>query len=430
MMKQMPRLLVISNNCFSETNSNGRILSELLMDYPKENLAQFFIKEGTPDFSICKNYYLVTDGEVLNSLKGKECGKVLSDNYDSNNENKKRISSGKPVSKGVAARIARNWVWKIGRWKNKKLNNWIDSFNPQCVLLQSGDTVFMQKFAYSISVKKQIPLIIFNSEDYYFKSENYLGGGIVSGFLYCFFISNYRKHFDKAIKYAAHSVYMCGSLKELYDSRFHLPSTVIMSSTGVKADLPLRKELGNPPKFSYLGNLGLRRYESLVEVAEALNRINSRYYLDVYGKTDNKKCIEAFENCTAIRYHGFVGYDEVIRIMKQSDFLFHVECFDKEIVKNIKNGFSTKIADSLACGVCFVFFGDKSIEGAKYLIKNKCACVVTDKALLNKKLYEVIDNITIREEYISNALKTVEENHRADKNRRKLESIIYESITD
>ena len=429
-MKRLPRLLVVSNNCFSRTNSNGRILSELLMDYSKSDLAQFFIKKDDPDFSVCENYYLVTDTEVLNSIKGKPCGRVLSD-QDNTGDKKPDINpSGHTKSKGVCARIARNWVWKFGRWNNEGLKKWIDSFDPECVLLQSGDSVFMLKFAYSISIERGIPLIIFNSEDYYFKKLNYLGGGLISDFVYKFYIANYRRHFDKIINRATHSVYICGSLKELYDEKYRRPSSVIMSSTDIIADLPLRDRLNQPPRFSYLGNLGLKRHEALIEVAEALNSINNNFRLDVYGKTSNSESIDALNGCRAINYHGFVSYDEVKTVMKSSDFLFHAECFDENIIRDIRNGFSTKIADSLACGVCFVFYGDKSIEGAKYLKSNDCACVITDKSMLRYELEHIINDGELRLRYISNALKVVEKNHRADKNRQKMESIICESITD
>ena len=67
----MKKLLVISNGCFSLTDSNGRTLEKLLKDYDPENLAQVFTY-GTPDFDMCENYYRVTDKDVIKALfKGK-----------------------------------------------------------------------------------------------------------------------------------------------------------------------------------------------------------------------------------------------------------------------------------------------------------------------------------------------------------------------
>ena len=72
-MNIYPKVLVISNNCFSKTDSNGRTLAGFFYDYPKDKLAQFYIQNATPDFEVCNNYFRVTDSEALSSfLKGKK----------------------------------------------------------------------------------------------------------------------------------------------------------------------------------------------------------------------------------------------------------------------------------------------------------------------------------------------------------------------
>ena len=425
-MDDLPRLLIVSNNCLSKTNSNGRILSELLSDYPKERLAQFFIKDGTPDFSICDTYYYVTDQEVLNSLKGRDCGTILSHPKPEESGDTSPVPQKHP-NKGAAARIARNWVWKFGRWNNRRLQTWIDDFDPECILLQSGDSVFMIKLAYRLARERCVPLVVFNSEDYYFKEENYFQRGFIPDVLYRCFIGNYRRHFNRLMDCAAHSVYMCDSLRELYDNRFRRPSSVIMSSTSLTARGEEAKPSGDKPVFAYLGNLGLKRYESLCEIGEALHSINSDYRLTVYGKTTDPTCLKAFEDCQGVDYRGFVDYDTVVSVMENADLLFHAESFDTDAVKNIRNAFSTKIADCLAVGVCFVYYGDGSIEGAKYLLRNDCACVITDKEKLKEKLALILQDEALRSRYIRNALDTVERNHRASRNREKMERIIYES---
>ncbi|MEG2402761.1 MAG: hypothetical protein RSB34_07500, partial [Muribaculaceae bacterium] len=60
-----PRTLVISNNSFSLTNSNGRTLGNFFIGWPKESLAQFCISSDGPNYDICNNYYCITDKEAL-----------------------------------------------------------------------------------------------------------------------------------------------------------------------------------------------------------------------------------------------------------------------------------------------------------------------------------------------------------------------------
>lgn len=67
-MNNNPRVLVISNNGFSKTKSNGRTLGSLFQGWPKEILAQFYISSDNLDFGVCNNYFNFTDKEALLSL--------------------------------------------------------------------------------------------------------------------------------------------------------------------------------------------------------------------------------------------------------------------------------------------------------------------------------------------------------------------------
>lgn len=52
------RVLVISNNCFSQSNSNGRTLGNLFHGWPKENLAQMCVIAQDPNWELCDNYFV------------------------------------------------------------------------------------------------------------------------------------------------------------------------------------------------------------------------------------------------------------------------------------------------------------------------------------------------------------------------------------
>ena len=57
MIKQSgyPKVLVISNECFSNESSNGRTLKNLFYGWPINKLAQFYIISKKPDFQTCNN---------------------------------------------------------------------------------------------------------------------------------------------------------------------------------------------------------------------------------------------------------------------------------------------------------------------------------------------------------------------------------------
>ena len=73
----MKKVLVISNGCFSLTDSNGRTLAKLFNGYDPTRLAHLHTY-GTPDFNVCSNYYKISDRDALKSfLTRKPCGGVV-----------------------------------------------------------------------------------------------------------------------------------------------------------------------------------------------------------------------------------------------------------------------------------------------------------------------------------------------------------------
>ena len=63
-----PRLLIISNSCLSNSTSNGRTLKNFLVGWDSDKIAQFYLQNEAPDFSVCHNYYRVTDGQTLKAF--------------------------------------------------------------------------------------------------------------------------------------------------------------------------------------------------------------------------------------------------------------------------------------------------------------------------------------------------------------------------
>ncbi len=62
-----PRVLVLSNECFSNSSSNGRTLGNFVNAWPKSKIAQFFLS-GNPDGMACENFYQVTDKQALKAF--------------------------------------------------------------------------------------------------------------------------------------------------------------------------------------------------------------------------------------------------------------------------------------------------------------------------------------------------------------------------
>lgn len=422
-----PKVLIISNNCFSQSGSNGRTLANFFIGWPKKNIAQFYIQNEIPDNEVCEKYYRITDKQALKGvIKRNNIGEEIKLNINKDNSEEKvsALQSNKRYKNALTS-ILRNTIWSITNWNNKEFNQWIDEFNPQIILLQAGDSPFMLKIAEKISIIKSIPIIIYNSEDYYFKKINYFDDKRFN-FLYPLFIKSLRNEYVKIMSKVKYCIYNTPELEQVYLKEFEHKSGVIMTST----TLDMKKERNNNQceNIAYLGNLGVGRHQPLIEIAKVLQEIDKNLYLKVYGPIKDTAVKNDIDSCEGIKYQGEISYSKVIEVMKESDILIHAENSNKFYEEDLKHAFSTKIADSLASKTCFLLYAPKSLACTKYLKENQIAHVASTLEELKNMLDIIISSAEIRNKYIEKALKKVEENHNVDKNVEKMRQIIDESI--
>ncbi|WP_053373005.1 glycosyltransferase family protein [Paenibacillus sp. FJAT-27812] len=409
----LPKVLIVSHNCMSKSGSNGRTLSNFLSNWSSDSLAQFYIYPETPDVDNCNNYFRITDWDVLNSLiKQKAPGERLTSKHKvSINHEKSHISNklhkaGK--GRGTLSYILRNLLWDLKKWKSSEFEKWVDDFKPDVVLLQAGDYAFMYKIAMHISQSRGIPLVIYNSEDYYFKDKKSLSP------FYHYYRRSFKRQFERTIEYATRSIYNSDMLKETYDKSFNKPNTVIYTAS--KIQTVINKKKNENIKISYLGNLGVNRVLPLVEMGKTIKKIDPCVEFNIYGSIPSNDVKHSLTIDNGIKYNGNISYDDVITVMHDSDLLIHAEDFSDFSQWDLKHAFSTKIADSLACGTCFVVYAPPDIASSRYLINNDAACVITDQSKLESTLRTVLNDKYIRQTYIDKALKLAEKNHNYQKN--------------
>jgi glycosyltransferase involved in cell wall biosynthesis len=335
--------------------------------------------------------------------------------------------SGVTTRRDALTMLIRNIVWNSMRWAGNSFWRWVEEFSPEVILLQAGDCAFMLDLARKLSIKYSIPLIIYNSEAYYFKKFDYFCARGLSKLLYPLFHAQFRYAFKKCVRIAKMSVYCCEKLKEDYDKAFDLPSEILYTVTSMT---PVESCGDNPLRISYLGNLGVGRHEGLIEIANALQRISPDLKLHVYGKIPNQTVQTVFYDCKGIDYGGFVSYEEVVEIIHNSDILVHTESFSEFYREDLKYAFSTKIADSLASGTCFLLYAPRGMACTDYLIEKEAAWVVSEKSQLQSTIEQLCADEQLRNRYIQRAISLAHENHSPTKNTKRFQDILRESVCE
>lgn len=419
------RVLVVSNNCFSPSNSNGRTLGNLFYGWPKENLAQFCVIAQDPAWDVCTNYYCLEDRTVLSAFKhcrkavGRRLSAPVGKSKDENQVDTKRRNIGR---KTLLKMMLREMVWAHNRWKSRDFERWVDAFNPNVVVLQFGDSSFMIDIALYIAQSRQIPLVVYNTEGYYFFDKFWYSSSCSDSLFFPFYKRSFHHRVKRLMNYACHSVYLNDELKDDYDYAFEKPSSVIYNSSSMQVGTPPVFTEGKIPVISYLGGLGHDRDLAITDVGKVLHEIDKRLYISVYGPADDS-IKERLNAAIGVKYCGVVSYAKVQEVINNSDVLFHVEP-TTGYNSQLRYAFSGKIADSVTSGKCFVLYAPKELACSKYIIDNRCGWFAEEKDDLRDVMLRVFNNEKERIEILNTAKVIAQRNHSFEGNAHKFQSIL------
>lgn len=404
--KNYPKVLVVSHNVFSTTSNMGKTMSALFQGWSKENIAQLYFHTEIPNSDVCTNFFRVTDFEMVDAIfKNKKPGKLLDKSDIKLNTASSRVDTGLKADIYIAGSkrkpymyFIRNLIWGTNKWKTKEIINWIDSFNPNIVFYAAGDYIFSMKIAIEICKYKNIPLVVFFGDDYYFCNTQ-------KGLINWYNRKVYKDEFAKLFSYLKYFIAASDKMQKKYSEVFNKPGYAIMTSTNIfNVDNSY-----NDMRISYIGNLGLDRWKSLVEIGRCLKQIGR--VLDVYSGEKTQSIISKLNYENGIKFHEGVSSSEVKKIIKSSTIIIHVESMEEINREKTRYSMSTKIAESLGSGVCLFAYGPEDVSSIEYLAENDAACIVTKKEDLHNKLQEIINNEQLRKKYINSALQLAAKRH-------------------
>lgn len=418
---EYPRVLVVANNGFSLSNSNGRTLGNFLVGWPKDRLAEFCLSISDPNFALCENYYCLSDSAILQAVKHltKAKGRVI---CPSTNIAKQTVMTGtKGRSRNAFNACARQLLWNKCVWDSDSFRSWVNDFSPQLVLVYIGDTPFIHTIAETIAKRSEAPIVIFNTEGYCFFKKNWFKKGPFDWlFFYLYRKVLYRS--TKAVVLQSKDIIHCNQqLCDDYAKEFGKVGKVLYTASSVKRSE--RSFNSNSPHFLYAGGVDLYRYKALIEISEVLQSINKDYYLDIYG-TGSEEAITALKMAHGVRYHGIVSYEVIKEKIENSDVLFHAESYEGYKRFSLKYAFSTKIADSIASGKCFFVYAPPQLACSEYIRNTQAGWYASNKEDLRLKLTQLVTDDGARNRIQENAQRIAYANHNQEKSSQMFKAIL------
>lgn len=410
------KILLVSHNCFSTTQSMGKTFASLFSDFSAEELMQLYLYPTLPNTDQCTNLFRITDRDVLNSLLhcDPKCGRVIrSEEIRPDNTLYEEASNTEVYRKTrkaeILARRARDSMWMLGKWKSRELKAWLLDNKPDIVFYALGDAIFSQNIAMWAADFLKIPLVTYVCDEFYYYYRN-----LKNPFSRILCIPLTR-NIKKTIKHSARLITICEELGEAYQKTFGVPYTTIMTGSSFPAGSLTIDD--HARQISYIGNLTLNRWKSVQEIAVALKQVNAErnedYKLVYYGSEDDH--LNGYAE-----YGGRLDSCGVQNVMSKSRLLIHTESFEKEFRDRLRYSVSTKVADSLASGNCLLAYGPGDLASIRYLEKEQCAFVCDDRTALTDCIRRAVTDEKTRSEVKSRAVETARRNHNSLENSKKI----------
>ena len=386
------RILILSKEAWRDEQNGGNVLSNLFSHMPNSDFAQIYCNEQEPNNKICRLYYQMTDRMMVNNiLHNKKVGRRII--YDKVPDNTiAAVESFKGATSkwgGNVKRVARELVWKLGKWDSDEIISFAKEFNPDLIFAPCYGNHYMQKLTVLVHNALNVPVISYISDDFYTNKQFKFSPVFwLNHFLIRIRTRRTFKHYSLVYTMTDEQMEQC--------SRDFGVKMKILKKNGLFDIRYLKKSVQTPIRIVYAGGIYLNRWKTLAALADAMRKINAggiKMVLDVYT---NNPLDEKMEKCindgTTSRVHKAVSMEELRDIYHQSDIALHAEAFDITNRHVVRMSFSTKIVDCMDSGCAVMAICDEKQAGGAYLRRNECAICIHKLSDIESTLQSILDN--------------------------------------
>ena len=395
------------------SNVGANTWETLLEQYDSADVANICIRDEIPDSEVCSRYFAISESKVIKSIlkrktkTGREIakGEQLLDAEETLNEHNQRYVKHKK-NRSYAKLLARELVWKFGKWKTKELDAFLDDFKPDIILHAMEGYIHLNRIIeYAIKRTGAKAIGYIWDDNFTYKQSSALGYKILRFFQ--------KRSLKKLAKKTSAFWAITQMTKEEADKTFGIDCTIVTKPLRSVAERS-SSECRHPVKILYTGNLLIGRDRSLLKLVDALKEINEgeiKFEIDVYTNTVLSEEMASALNCGYCHIHDPIPQAEVFKLQAEADILLFLEDVDGKDARTARLSFSTKITDYLSASKCILAIGCLETAPMRYFVDNGSAIVAETVAEIRQRLLEIEKDNALLEKYAKAACQCGIKNH-------------------
>lgn len=384
-------ILVIARSAWRDDNSVGRTLTDFFSPFKDDSIYSISLRDTAPDNKVSKMNLSISEMQQIKHItEGGKIGVISEGDTTYVNPNEDAAYNGAKKANLMILAFFREWLWSLGLWKNKNLNDYLIKIKPDVIFMPIYPCWYAHKILKYLKKKTNAKVVIFHADDTYTLKQHSWSP------LFWLYRFIQRKWVRSSVELADIHYVISEIQKEDYDKSFGVKNKVLTKFTDFDKEPELKTTYDKPIELVFTGNINLNRWKTLAMIASAIQDINKREcraILKIYSATPLTREMDKSLNISgASHFCGKVSAVEVDQIQRQADVLVHVEAFDTKNKYIVRQSFSTKIVDYLAMARPILAVGPADVASVAHLKNHNAAFVASSSEELNVVMNKIISD--------------------------------------
>jgi glycosyltransferase involved in cell wall biosynthesis len=412
-----PKVLIIGQT-FNKKDGGGVTMSNLFKGWPKDKLAVASNANlhSDLDTSVCNTYYQLGYKNKLHPfplniiLPKIKCGQItLAGSSSEQTKEVQTVKSGRYKAIYSNLEKALHFLGLYNIFYKLKVTPefavWIKEYNPDIIYSQLA-TLELISFTGVIHDLIKKPVVIHMMDDW---PSTISETGLFKNF--------WHKKIDKEFRLLLHKTTLLLSISDAmaqeYKIRYSKNSVTFHNPIEIgfwKSYQRNNYQLSAVPVILYAGRIGTGIETALETMANAIDRVNKMFSMQVKFVLQTKDKPVWIEKYKCAEYKTPVAYSELPKIFAEADFLYLPYDFSAASIKFIQYSMPTKAPEYMVSGTPIIMFAPQETALVKAAQAGNWAKVVTQNDIdkLSEAIRQLLTDEAERKQITLNAVKIAE----------------------
>lgn len=411
------KILVISDASWDVNNNIGNTFSNIFSSFSDYIFHSIYAKDSKPNNDVCNSFLQISEVQMIKKIFRKKTviSRILRKNTNQSDEFKNIIKKGQwlySIFKKVRFQLfllMRECLWAMNKnLISKNVSSYIEEVKPDLIFYTPSTNIYMNRIFDLVVTLTQKPSIIYFLDDVFetSKKRNFD--------LFGFYRKAIRKQLTNTSKRASQIYTIIEKQKIDYENIYQIKSEVLNKFYSPKV-LPVVRTNNQQVVITYAGNLYAGRFKTLLHFCRFISLLNARslkYIVNIYSADKlSLREIRKANKMKGITFKGFVDKLQIEEILFKSDFLLHVESFERKHIASVEYSLSTKVVDYLFAQKPILAIGDIKCASIDYLNHHQAAITFTHKAIDLNDLNDKLNDDSLHKRVCDNSLRLALTNH-------------------